>query len=130
MYPAELPSMALRRTVLLVEDKILVRGTTAEFLRDLGFLVIEAANATEATAVLASRVPVDIVFTDWQKPLGMDGVALARWIGQHHPQVEVLLASGHAYDHGWAAVIPRESFFSKPYDLDKVAARILAVLKS
>ncbi len=41
-------------TVLIVEDEFFVRFTTAEFLRDDGFEVLEAENADEALDILKS----------------------------------------------------------------------------
>ncbi len=128
MNVAEALNAARRPAVLVVEDEILVRTTIAEFLRDQGYFVIEAANATEAVAVFASQVPVNIVFTDWQMPGGMDGLMLARWVGLHHPEVHVLLASGYGNAAEYVPLIARESFFTKPYDFDKVTARIRDVL--
>jgi DNA-binding response OmpR family regulator len=54
---------ARQPVVLVVEDEILLRRTTAEYLRLSGFPVIEAPNAEEAIAVFASAKPVAVVFT-------------------------------------------------------------------
>ena len=65
-----------RRVVLVVEDDVLVRVVLADSLRDAGYRVIEAANVTEALAVFESGESVDAVFTDWEMPGEMDGLAL------------------------------------------------------
>jgi CheY-like chemotaxis protein len=41
-------------TILIVEDEVLIRFDVADYLRTCGYRVIEAANATEAIAVLQS----------------------------------------------------------------------------
>ena len=69
-----------RWAVLVVEDEILVRLTMADCLRAAGYVVVEAANATEALAVLTSGEPVDVIFTDVRMPGAMDGLMLARWV--------------------------------------------------
>src|ERR1700722_10197160 len=112
---AEARETARRLVVLLVEDEILVRSFVAECLRDEGYRVIEAANAMEAKAVLVSGATVDVLFTDWQLPGDMDGVELARWIDREHPGMTLLLTSGLGYVADWAPLIPRASFFLKPY---------------
>ena len=57
--PAEEPA-AVRRTVLLVEDDMLIRSATAEVLQEAGHVVVEAASAEEAMAALQTA-PIDAV---------------------------------------------------------------------
>jgi len=120
-HPSDLGQPARRRVVLVVEDEVLIRGTIADHLRDGGYAVVEAANATEALDVLASGEAVDIVFSDVQMPGRMDGVSLARFILEHHPGIPVLLTSGNP--------VPSASFIPKPYLVDDVASRIRRVLE-
>jgi CheY-like chemotaxis protein len=49
------------RTVLVVEDEILVRTAIAEYLRLAGYRIIEAANAAEAITVVDAGIEVDLV---------------------------------------------------------------------
>jgi CheY-like chemotaxis protein len=116
------------QTILVVEDEVLVRATTAESLRDLGFAVIEAVDASEAVAIFAAHKPVDVVFTDWRMPGSMDGLGLCRWIHDHHPEVKLLLTSGNSDLGGSTSFLPKEAFFRKPYRLDAVAERIRSLL--
>ncbi len=117
---------ALPPAVLVVEDDILVRVTVAGYLRDAGYKVIEAADAGEAREVFASGEAVGVVFTDVQMPGAMDGLRLARWIREHYPRTEVLVTSGKVDDAVSSGLIARDAFFSKPYRLEAVAARIRA----
>jgi CheY-like chemotaxis protein len=129
-HPSDACDAAGRRAVLVVEDEILIRGTTADFLRDQGYVVIEAMNAMEAVAVFASRAPIDIVFTDWQMPGSMDGVMLARWIYRHHPGIPVLLTSGKGDVAAAAEFLPKEALVLKPYLVEDVADRIHVLLEA
>ena len=119
--------MPRQRVVLVVEDDILVRVTVADYLRDAGYKVIEAANAAEALQIFACGEPVDVVFTDIQMPGAMDGLMLARWVRDHHPETEVLVTSGKGRDGVSSGLIADDAFFPKPYRLDAVAARIGAL---
>jgi CheY-like chemotaxis protein len=84
---------ARARTILLVDDEVLTRMTIARQLRDCGYTVIEAANAEEALIVLGHRpVELHIVLTDIEMPGSMDGFALANWVRQNLPELEVILA--------------------------------------
>lgn len=119
--------MPRQRVILIVEDDILVRVTVADYLRDAGYKVIEAANAAEALQIFASGEPVDVVFTDIQMPGTMDGLMLTRWVRKHHPDIEVLVTSGKGHDEASSGLIAHDAFFPKPYRLDAVAAHIRAL---
>lgn len=70
-------------TILVVEDEALVRMDMAEFLRECGYRVHEAANAKEAIEALQSKFAVDLVFTDINLGEGMNGLELAGWTLSH-----------------------------------------------
>jgi CheY-like chemotaxis protein len=102
----------------------------AEYLRDCGFHVFEAADGIEAVTVLKSaEKPVDLVFSDVQMP-GMDGFSLARWIRENQPNVQVLLTSGNpAITAQRAAELCHQGpVVPKPYDHAGLAQRIQRML--
>lgn len=85
---------ASRRTVLVVEDEVLVRMMIADVLDDAGFRVIEAANADEALRVLSAVPGIAAVVTDVEMPGGsINGFDLARRIRAEW-KIGVLIASG------------------------------------
>jgi CheY-like chemotaxis protein len=72
--------------VLIVEDEALIRVALADFLQDVGFKVLEAANANEAVEIIEkASVPIDLVFTDVRMPGTLDGIELAHWIRTSRP---------------------------------------------
>ncbi len=96
MVPKHLaPTQPSTATVLVVEDEIFVREPIAEYLRECGYQVLEAADAREAILLIDSVGSVDVVFSDVRMPGDMDGIALAQWLRTHHPEVSVLLTSGY-----------------------------------
>jgi CheY-like chemotaxis protein len=116
-------------TVLVVEDETMVRMPIAEFLRDCGYNVLEAGDASEAIAAMASEEPVNLVFSDVRMPGQMDGFGLAEWFEAHYPAVPVLLTSG--YNGGRNLPVParaRGRFIEKPYSQSQVARRIADLL--
>jgi len=109
--PVPQQSASPKRTVLVVEDDILVRLTIADHLRGAGYIVFEAPNAAEAAAVFASGERVDVVFTDVQMPGAMDGLMLARWVQEHYPGTPVLITSGKGGAAFSSGVIADGAFF-------------------
>src|ERR1700759_156180 len=85
---------AMAKTILVVEDEVLVRMNIADHLREQGFIVLEAATADEARSVLLAGVQIDLVFSDIMMPGPLDGAGLADWLVAHNPDVPIILASG------------------------------------
>jgi len=79
------------RTVLLVEDDIVVRHPIAEYLRQCGFKVFEAAGGDEAREALTTPdLAIDVVLADMTTRGG--GFGLQSWIREQDLAVEVILA--------------------------------------
>ncbi len=117
--PAFASPGASRGTVLLIDDEDVVRDSTAAMLVDLGFTVIEAASAEEATLKMTEHT-VDFVVTD-HLMTGMTGTQFAQNLRTSHPNVPVLLVSGYADLDGVDATIAR---LVKPFRRDELEASI------
>ena len=118
------------QTVLVVEDEVLIRLVIADYLRECGYRVHEAASADEAIAILESReVSVDIVFSDVIMPGSMDGFGLARWVRANRPQIDIVLTSGVDRSAEVAGMLCRGGpLLEKPYEPQKVVDRIKQLL--
>jgi DNA-binding NtrC family response regulator len=81
--------------VLLVEDDPDVRDSTADLLTTLGLDVVMAAEAREALSILDQDPAIGVLFSDIAMPGGMNGAQLAVEARRIHPDLKVLLASGH-----------------------------------
>jgi CheY-like chemotaxis protein len=114
-------------TVLVVEDESLVRLDAAEGLREAGFDVVEAADASEALEAVERREDICAIFTDIDMPGGMDGLELARRVSRSRPLMRLILTSGAVRVD--ARDIPEHgAFLSKPYSTDAVASTIRRLL--
>ena len=116
-------SSLVNHVILIAEDEELIRSVFAEYMKAVGFYVLEAIHAADALAVLDKAGRIDMVFTDVHMPGQMDGYALADWINEHHPAMPVLLTSGIDKPpigaHG-----KHRRFIAKPYALAEVERHI------
>ena len=117
-----------RHTILVVEDDFLLRTEVAGEFRRQGFTVLEAGDTGQACALLKGEA-IDLLFTDIQLPgatEGMDGLGLAELVRAVHPEMKVIIASGHVQANG----IPKlaDECFSKPYDFVRIVAAIRRLL--
>jgi signal transduction histidine kinase len=115
--------------VLLVDDDAAVRITTALILKDLGFVVLEAADSALALMLLESGAAVDVLVTDIAMP-GMLGAELAQRVVALRPNLPVVFVSGHA-DPGILLRSGRgpRRLVRKPFRPAELAGEILAVLR-
>jgi PAS domain S-box-containing protein len=113
-----------RGTVLLVDDEDAVRGPAADKLRALGLEVLGARDGPEALKILASARP-DLLVTDVGLPNGMNGRQVAEAVREHIPGLPVLFITGYAA----TALPPGMEVIDKPFGLEVLAQRVLAILK-
>lgn len=134
MSPAEdqmLASEEDRRTILVVEDEVLLRLALSEELRMRGYEVVEAASADEARSLVLAGVTFDLVITDITMPGELDGAGLAKWLIESNVEAPVMLTSGlpSALDQARKLCPTAKAFIPKPYAHDDVLNQIDAALK-
>ena len=115
-------------TILVVEDESPVRAVIDRALRQLGYAVLVAADATEARRLAATNMP-SLLVTDVRLP-GIDGPTLAAEISEAHPGLPVLFVSGYASE----TIIDRgelgedAAFLAKPFTAEELARRVRELL--
>jgi CheY-like chemotaxis protein len=89
----------------------------ALYLRDCGYVVLEAASADEAIVILQSEHSVDLVLTDVEMPGSMDGFGLAKWVRANKKSIEVVLGGTPERAAETAGELCEEGpSLAKPYD--------------
>ncbi len=98
----------------MVEDEPLIRLGVVGMLEDAGYATLEAANAADAIKKLQASSEIRMVITDIDMPGGMDGVALAHFVRDRWPPIQLIVVSGK--------LAPKQDelpagtqFFAKPY---------------
>jgi DNA-binding NtrC family response regulator len=118
--------------VLLVEDEIWVRFAFADYLREIGFAVIEVGTAAEAVDILLPPdITIDLVFSDVSMPGPMDGFGLLQWTKANRPNLPIMITSGDERRRCTARdVYAHELFVGKPYDYDATASQIRELIEA
>ncbi len=116
------------RTVVIVEDEILVRDVAVCELEDNGFTVVEFETADAALPYLREHGgEAALVVTDVQMPGSINGLELVEILSHICPGVPVLITSGGPL------VDPRKlpacaAFLSKPWRPEDMVARVAGML--
>ncbi|CAN7643988.1 response regulator [Trinickia sp. LjRoot230] len=117
-----------RGRVLLVDDDPMVRFTTADMLTYLGHAVAEAADATEALALLGKHT-FDVIVTDIALP-DLSGDELAMRAIALQPGLRVIFASGYDElpDGDKHEALADATMLRKPYNREQMEALLNAAM--
>ncbi len=120
-------------TVLLVEDEPVIRELMANALRELGYIVLEAANGLDGLAALQRALDgtgVDLLVADVGLPGGLNGRQLADTARALAPSLPVLLITGYAGDaiDGASRLGSGMEVLGKPFELKLLAERVQALI--
>jgi CheY-like chemotaxis protein len=81
--------------ILIVDGDIVSRHVIADYLRNCGYGVVEAANTDEAFVALGEpTLSIDIILCDVSALGSRSGFELASWVRTNRPELEVRLAAG------------------------------------
>ena len=108
--------------ILIVDDEADIRDLVAGILEDEGYQTRTARNSDDALAAIVSRRP-NLVFLDiWLQGSKLDGLQLLDAIKQEHPELPVVMISGHGNIETAVAAIKRGAydFIEKPFKADRL----------
>jgi CheY-like chemotaxis protein len=83
------------RTILAVDDDMLVLLGTVAMLEDLGHTVHSASSGADALEVLRTTSAIELIVTDQAMPK-MTGIALAKRVREVKPDMPIIIATGYA----------------------------------
>ncbi|BAF89081.1 MULTISPECIES: sigma-54-dependent transcriptional regulator [Azorhizobium] len=108
--------------ILIVDDEPDISGLVAGILEDEGYSARTARDADGALAEIAARRP-NLIFLDiWLQGSRLDGLELLDIIKREHPEVPVVMISGHGNIETAVAAIKRGAydFIEKPFNADRL----------
>lgn len=114
------------RTALVVDDDPAVREVTAQFLKDLGYGVIEAGSGGAAIDLLERAADIDVLLVDYAMP-GITGAEVAKATQTRRPGLPVLFITGYA-DLSALRDAGEERILQKPFYAEELAAKLQGLL--
>jgi CheY-like chemotaxis protein len=92
---ADPASEPISASILIVDGDIVSRHVIADYLRNCGYAVVEAANTDEALVALGEpTLSIDVILCDVSALGSRSGFELANWVRANRPALEVRLAAG------------------------------------
>ncbi len=120
--------------ILIVDDERDIRELVSGILEDEGHGTRLAANSDECLAAIENRRP-SLVFLDiWMQQSRLDGLALLDVVKRQHPDLPVVIISGHGNVETAVSAIKRGAYdyIEKPFKADRlvlIAERALEASK-
>jgi CheY-like chemotaxis protein len=114
-----------QRTILFVEDEIIIAMVAGAMISDLGYRVLEAASGQQALKILETGATVDLLITDFSMPR-MNGDALVKAARALRPGLPVLIATGYSELPEGVDIDVRR--LGKPYQQEQLKTEIEKLL--
>jgi CheY-like chemotaxis protein len=118
----------MARTILIVEDDVVIRKSISQTLRQEGYEVDEASDGAQAVELLSER-RFDLVISDFVMPR-MDGLKVVEQVHSVSPQTPVIFLTGYlsrksaeSLLHGMA------EFVQKPVTEELLLAKVQRLLR-
>ena len=116
--------------ILIVDDEADIRELVAGILEDEGFQTRTARDSDQALQEVTNRRPSMVFLDIWLQGSRLDGLQVLEHVKQDHPDVPVVMISGHGNIETAVAAIKRGAydFIEKPFKADRlvlVATRAL-----
>ena len=116
--------------ILIVDDEQFVRDLLVKILVRRGHHVVAVATADAALAALEEQ-RIDLLLTDVVMP-GMDGFDLLRRAKNAHPDIRVIVLTGHARSQCISdfLLFGADEYLAKPFQVHELVAAVERVTGS
>ena len=110
----------MNKAILIVDDEESICQTLGGILKDEGHEVVAAASGEEALRIVDEDPPSLVLLDIWLP--GIDGIEVLKAIKAGHPQIQVIIMSGHGTIETAvkATRLGAFDFIEKPLSLEKV----------
>src|SRR6202167_2528272 len=108
--------------ILIVDDEADIRELVAGILQDESYSTRTAHDSDDALAAVVARRP-NLVFLDiWLQGSRLDGLQLLDTLKQEHPELPIVMISGHGNIETAVSAIKRGAydFIEKPFKADRL----------
>ena len=108
--------------ILIVDDEKDIRELISEILIDEGYSTRLSSNSAECLNQVSSAPPSLLILDIWLKDSNMDGIDILKKVKIDHPQVPVVIISGHGNIEIAVSAIKQGAydFIEKPFNIEQL----------
>jgi two-component system nitrogen regulation response regulator NtrX len=118
--------------ILITDDERDIRELISDILKDEGFTTRLAGTSDECMAQIDKAVPALMILDIWLKDSRMDGIDILKQVKRDHPEVPVVIISGHGNIEIAVAAIKQGAydFIEKPFNIDQLMVVIRRAMET
>ena len=118
--------------ILITDDERDIRELISEILQDEGYTTRLAGTSDECMAQIDSEVPALMILDIWLKDSNMDGIDILKKVKRDHPEVPIVIISGHGNIEIAVAAIKQGAydFIEKPFNIDQLLVVIRRAMET
>jgi two-component system, NtrC family, nitrogen regulation response regulator NtrX len=118
--------------ILITDDERDIRELISDILRDEGFTTRLAGTSDDCMAQIAAEVPALMILDIWLKDSNMDGIDILKTVKRDHPEVPIVIISGHGNIEIAVAAIKQGAydFIEKPFNIDQLLVVIRRAMET
>ena len=118
--------------ILIVDDERDIRELISDILKDEGFTTRLAANSDDCMAEINTEPPALMILDIWLKDSRMDGIDILKTVKREHPEVPIIIISGHGNIEIAVAAIKQGAydFIEKPFNIDQLLVVIRRAMET
>ncbi len=118
--------------ILIVDDERDIRELISDILEDEGYTTRLAGTSDQAVAEVKAELPGLMILDIWLKDSAMDGIDILKMVKREHPEVPVVIISGHGNIEIAVAAIKQGAydFIEKPFNIDQLLLVIARAMET
>jgi two-component system nitrogen regulation response regulator NtrX len=118
--------------ILITDDERDIRELISDILKDEGYTTRLAANSEQCIAELTAQKPALMILDIWLKDSKMDGIDILKTVKRDHPDIPVVIISGHGNIEIAVAAIKQGAydFIEKPFNIDQLMVVIRRAMET
>ncbi|WP_368343837.1 sigma-54-dependent transcriptional regulator [Pelagovum sp. HNIBRBA483] len=118
--------------ILITDDERDIRELISDILKDEGYTTRLAGTSDECMAEIEKSKPALMILDIWLKDSGMDGIDILKSVKRDHPEVPVVIISGHGNIEIAVAAIKQGAydFIEKPFNIDQLLVVIRRAMET
>ena len=118
--------------ILIVDDERDIRELISDILKDEGFTTRLAENSSTCLSEIKAELPALMILDIWLKDSDMDGIDILKSVKRDHPEVPIVIISGHGNIEIAVAAIKQGAydFIEKPFNIDQLMVVITRAMET
>ena len=118
--------------ILITDDERDIRELISDILRDEGYATRLAGSSEECMSQIAKERPALMILDIWLKDSAMDGIDILKAVKRDHPEVPIVIISGHGNIEIAVAAIKQGAydFIEKPFNIDQLLVVIRRAMEA